>query len=537
LRGMSALDYSRALRIMCFACIWRSIDSVTVSRARARSRLILFGCLSGCMGIASLGAIQSAETETCSGPPALEAQRFTHPSAEVYASLGEWFRENRKLDCAVEALHSGLKLEPGTERLHLLLGATLASLGRDKEALAEWEAGLKIDPSSKAALDGLARSLIATGDYAAVIARLGPIPRDEALTLDLASAYRKSEMFDQSAQVLADALRSDPQSDGLTSALVSLEVHQSHYAAAEKLAEEIARAKPGDIEAQRIYLRTLVLTGDNDAAPLGRKLLALAPQDPDLLNLNGLLERKAGEYSQARTHLEQAVVLNPDDFNSRVNLGLVLVQLHEPAGATEQLEKAVALGATEPQVRFELAKSLRTLGRTKEAQQQLKLYQQALKDEADQSSAVLKATEAAEAQKDGDNQKAAGLYREACAAEPKDAGLAYRLSQVLGTLNDSAGQRAALQQAIQANPDFVLAHYDLGYMEFQGGDNPAAEEQFRLVVKLAPGNAQAWISLAATLATESRIAEARDAVGTALKLEPNNAGAIALSNKLAQEPR
>ena len=53
-------------------------------------------------------------------------------------------------------------------------------------------------------------SYYATRDnYAAVIARLGPIPRDEALTLDLASAYRKSEMFDQSAQVLADALKSD----------------------------------------------------------------------------------------------------------------------------------------------------------------------------------------------------------------------------------------------------------------------------------------------------------------------------------------
>jgi Flp pilus assembly protein TadD len=523
---------------MCFASIWRSIDWVAVSRTRTLGRLILLGCLSGCMGIASLGAIQPAGTETCSGPAALEAERLAHPSADVYASLGKWFSENRKLGCAVEALHSGLKLEPGSERLHLLLGATLVSLGRDSEALAEWEAALKVDPSSKAALDGLARSLIATGDYAAVIARLGSIPRDEALTLDLASAYRKSQMFDQSAQVLADALKSDPRSDGLTSALVSLEVHQSHYAAAEKLAEEIARVKPDDIEAQRIYLRTLVLTGDNDAAtPLGRKLLALAPQDADLLNLNGLLERKAGEYAEARTHLEQAVVLNPNDFNSRVNLGLVLVQLHELAGGTEQLERAVELGATEPQVRFELAKALRTLGKTEEAQQQLKLYQQALKDEADQSLAVLKATEAAQAQKDGDNQKAAGLYREACAAEPKDAGLAYRLSQVLGTLNDSAGQRAALQQAIQANPDFVLAHYDLGYMEFQGSENSAAEEQFRLVVKLAPGNAQAWISLAATLATESRIAEARDAVATALKLEPNNAGAISLSNKLAQDPR
>jgi Flp pilus assembly protein TadD len=404
--------------------------------------------------------------------------------------------------------------------------------------VAEWEAALRIDPASKAALDGLARSLIATGDYAAVIARLGPIPRDEALTLDLASAYRKSEMFDDAAQVLTDALKSDPQSDGLTSALVSLEVHQSHYAAAEKLAAEIAHEKPDDLEAQRIYLRTLVLTGDNDAAaPLGRKLLALAPQDADLLNLNGLLERKAGDYAQARTHLEQAVALNANDFNSRVNLGLVLVQLHEPAGAAEELEKAVELGATEPQVRFELAKALRALGKTEEAQQQLKLYQQALKDEADLSAAVLKATEAAEAQKIGDNQKAAALYREASAAEPKDAGLAYRLSQVLGALNDSAGQRAALEKAIEANPDFVLAHYDLGYMEFRGGENRAAEEQFRLVVKLAPGNAQAWISLAATLATESRIAEARDAVGTALKLDPNNAGAIALSGKLAQDPR
>jgi Flp pilus assembly protein TadD len=509
-----------------------------VSGAHTLSRLTLFGCLAGCLGTTRLDAMQTAGAEACSGSPALEAQRVAHPSADVYAALGKWFSENRKLDCAVGALRSGLKLGPGSAPLHLLLGATLVSLGRDSEALAEWEAALKIDPSSKKALDGLARSLIATGDYAGVIARLGTIPRDEALTLDLASAYRKSQMFDQSAQVLADALKSDPQSDALTSALVSLEVHQSHYAAAEKLAEGIARAKPDDIEAQRIYLRTLVLTGDNDAATtLGRKLLALAPRDADLLNLNGLLERKAGEYSEARKHLEQAVALNPSDFNSRVNLGLVLVQLNDPADATEQLEKAVALGATEPQVRFELAKALRTLGKTEEAQQQLKLYQQGLKDEADQSLAVLKATEAAQAQKDGDNQKAAGLYREACGAEPKDAGLAYRLSQVLGTLNDNAGQRAALEQAIQANPEFVLAHYDLGYMEFRGGENPAAEEQFRLVVKLAPGNAQAWISLAATLATESRIAEARDAVATALRLEPTNAGAISLSNKLARDPR
>jgi cytochrome c-type biogenesis protein CcmH/NrfG len=70
-------------------------------------------------------------------------------------------------------------------------------------------------------------------------------------------------------------------------------------------------------------------------------------------------------------------------------------------------------------------------------------------------------------------------------------------------------------------------------MEFQGGNNVAAEQHFRVVVKAVPENVQAWLSLAATLATESRTKEAQDAVANALKIDPNNAGALDLSRKLA----
>ena len=70
-------------------------------------------------------------------------------------------------------------------------------------------------------------------------------------------------------------------------------------------------------------------------------------------------------------------------------------------------------------------------------------------------------------------------------------------------------------------------------MEFEAGDNAAAEKRFQLVVNSAPGNAQAWISLAATLGTELRFQEAQDAVAKALDLEPGNAGALELSKKLA----
>ena len=100
--------------------------------------------------------------------------------------------------------------------------------------------------------------------------------------------------------------------------MVSLLVDESHYEAATTLAEKIARTKPSDLEAQRIYFRTLVITGDNDrAAALGRKLLALAPHDADLLNMNGLLEKKAGDYQAARKHLEEAVALKPQRLLTR----------------------------------------------------------------------------------------------------------------------------------------------------------------------------------------------------------------------------
>jgi Flp pilus assembly protein TadD len=357
--------------------------------------------------------------------------------------------------------------------------------------------------------------------------------------LALGTWFEKQREPECAEQTFLAGLKLEPGSDRLAAMLVSLYVHESQFESASALSERIARAKPHDLEAQRIYLRTLVITGNNDLAiPLGRKLLAQAPQDEDLLNLNGLLESKAGDDANARIHLEAAVKANPFDFNARVNLGVLLAREKDAPGAKEHLEKAVELGADEPQVHFELAKALRSLGQTAEADRQLDIYKAKLKAESDESAAVLKATQAAEAEKAGDKEKAARLYREASSLEPSDAELAYRLAQVLAELGDTAAERAALEQAIGANPGLVQAQYDLGYLDFKAGDYSQAEQHFRRTVEAVPENARAWISLAATLGAESRIEEAKAAVANALRIEPNNAGALELSNKLdaARDP-
>ncbi len=524
-------------------------------------RVLAFACTVG------LAVSQPLWSASCVGPAPLEARVHSHPDAGAYEALGIWFGENRKSECAAQAFQAGLKLEPDSSRLpyllglslytagkleesvaplqhsvelhpkeeksHLLLASALAGLGRDKEAFVEWQAALRIDPESKMALDGIAKILLAAGDNETVIAQLSSLQLDENLTLDLAIAYGRTGQLEIAAGTLIKGLKTYPNSTALTSSLVSVYVKQVRLEEAGKVAEQLARGNPRDIEAQRVYLQVLVLSAKNRAAmPLARKLLAQAPHDADFLYLNGVLERTEGDLAAARKHLEESATLDPNRYSTRFNLGCTLEQLEDNAGAKEQLQKAIELAPTEPESHFELAKVLRKLGETDAAQQQLLLYQKQLKDKSDQALAAQESSQAAEAVRAGDKQRAAALYREAIAVLPDNAGLLYRLALVLSGLNDTKGERAALEQAVGIDPGFALAQYRLGYLDSLDGNTAGAEQRLRLAIKASPGYVQAWLALAATLATESKIADALQAVDSALKIAPDNSAALELRKSL-----
>jgi Flp pilus assembly protein TadD len=283
--------------------------------------------------------------------------------------------------------------------------------------------------------------------------------------------------------------------------------------------------------------RVLVLTNHiNLARPMGPKLLAQRPHDAEVLYLNGIVERSVGDYAQAKAHLEAAVAIDPDFPNSRLNLGMVLVFLQEWKEAAEHLEKAIALGATEPEVHFELAKALRGLGENDRALAEMKQYQQLKR--ADEAS-----LEAATAAAQGDTELAAGKlkeaiahYREAAEGMPDDATYKFKLAIALHRAGDAAGERDQLEAAIKLKPDLAEAQEQLGYLLSRSGDADGAAEHFRMAVRAAPAWVQAWINLAAELAEGGHFAEARDAVATALRLDPGNTEAGELSDQLARDP-
>lgn len=106
-----------------------------------------------------------------------------------------------------------MQLNPDELQAHPLLGAALTQLGHSQEAASAWNVALKIDPGSKAALDGQAKNLINRGDYASVIGNLRSAARDDNLALDLAIAYRETGMLDEVEQTLKQGLIADPGSD------------------------------------------------------------------------------------------------------------------------------------------------------------------------------------------------------------------------------------------------------------------------------------------------------------------------------------
>lgn len=521
--------------------------------------------------LAVLVGFAGAAHAECTGPQMLVATLRAQPTTENAVALGNWFAANKQFECAVETFGGALGPDPDSAQLHYLEALALVALGKTQEAVPDlqeairlqpdvikphlvladlleqsgqsaqaddqWKQALTIDPKSEIALESYSSALFARKDFAGVVILLHSAPMTESLALRLAQAYRSLNYLETASQVLNDALKSYPDSLPLINAESVILIKQRLYDEAVKLLAFAVDKHPDSREAELQYLRILVLTQHNDKArPLGLKLLSDTPHDAEVLYLNGVIDHAVGDYAASKAHLEEAVALVPDFFNSRYHLGVALVTLHEWNEAKENLEKAIALGDTEPQVHYQLGMALRGLGETDRAAQEIKQYQELKKAEEDNLEAASHVAQADQEAAAGNAQEAILHYRQACDEMPENAIYKFKLSIALHKTGDLEGERAQLEQAVKLDPQLAAAQKQLGYLLGRSGDAAGAVEHFQMAVHAAPAWAEAWINLAAGLAVESHFSEAREAVATALRLDPANEQAQKLSDRLAHDP-
>ena len=507
----------------------------------------------------------------CTPPDTLSARLKTSPSSESYADAGNWYAGQKQFECAAAAFASAFQLKPSSASLAYLWGLSLYSAGQDEPAVkplnlakqldpsdirphlvlaavldrlkevaaaeAEWRAALAIDPDSAPALDGLSQDLVGQKDYAGVIALLDKPGTTRARTstqsLNLGMAYVGTAQLDSAIAVLRGGLNSDPGSlpiaDELSMVLM-LQGREDEAFAVFKLALD---KHPGDQVTQLLYLRAMVSSHAGEAVEYAHKLLAAYPNQWEVLYLNAILESQEGDFRAARSHLERSIEINPGYSQSQAELGSILARLDDLPGAKQHLEKAIALGDADPEVQYDLAKVLQRLGDTAAAQEKLQIYQQLKRSQADRVQAAGKAEEGDQAMSAGNAAQAASLYREALASDPDEPLLFYKLSRALDKIKDIDGEKTALRQAIRLNPDLAEAQNQMGYLAAHEGDSALAEGYFRAAVHASPSYAAAWINLAATLASDGKWKEAKEALGHALEIDPDNADARGLSRALA----
>jgi tetratricopeptide (TPR) repeat protein len=522
---------------------------------------------------ASLGYSQKTQPAggACAGPPALTAQLKTHPTTENAIALGNWFAMHEQFACAAQTFHNGLKSDAGSAQLHylyalalvtgkrvpeavpelqqairldpqavkphLLMASLYAGAGRQAEAAGEWQKVLAIDPKNESAIDGLSGAMMEHEDYTDAAALLLPAPRTEKFTIRLSQALGLMGFLDQAVDVLHEGLKANPHSVAIPRALAVVLVRQRKHEDAINVLLKAVTEHPTNVDAaEELYMLYVLVDRIKEAATMKDRLLAARPHDRDVLYLSGCIERSQGKYDLAEKHLEESVAIDPEFFFSRYNLGKLDVILQKWPQAKENLEKAISLGTEEPEVHFDLAKTLYALGEKDRANEELQKFQD-LKQEAEM---VLEARPF-EAQGDlamasGDVDAAITHYREANQMVPKSALYHFKLSSALHKKGDLAGEKAELEEAIRLNPKLSNAQGELGFLLAREGDADGAAEHFRKAVETAPRWTDAWINLAAELAVSAHYAEARQAVAMALQLEPDNERARQLSDQLARDP-
>jgi Flp pilus assembly protein TadD len=237
--------------------------------------------------------------------------------------------------------------------------------------------------------------------------------------------------------------------------------------------------------------------------------------------LLGMAERRTGNATDARTHLEEsfAAVTEP---KLKIQIGMELVELYS---ASQDLEKASGVvnamrqaDPANPAVLYVAYRIYSDLAG--EAMLSLAL--------AAPDSAQMHCVMAHEESRQGNTAAARLQYQKALELDPKLPGIHFELGELLAASTDpktKAGAEAEYQAAIVENPFDEKAQVRLAELANHKGDSTQAIKYYNTALHLQPDDAEANFGLAKLLIATNDQTKALPLLEKAVQLEPTNAAA------------
>ena len=291
--------------------------------------------------------------------PALWAQPATAgPEAILQHAVA--LHQSGDIEGAIRAYREYLAAQPDSVEARSNLGAALARTGRYDEAIAEYDRALLKSPDNPALLLNLGLAYYKTGRPAEAAARferaisMAPQFKDQ-VTLLLASCYNSLGKYKQAIALLAPLAQeksADQAFDYLYGAALLGDGQDASGAAI------IDRILSRGDSAEALLLRgTLKLrTNDHDGAVVDvEKAIALNGKLPGAHARLGEILFGVGEIDRARTAFSQELAVNPDDFVSNLDMGVLAKQDQDYVDARRYFERALKARPNDAGVRYQLA--------------------------------------------------------------------------------------------------------------------------------------------------------------------------------------
>ena len=239
-------------------------------------------------------------------------------------------RDTGHLDDAVSLLKRSIAAQPSHDG-HLTLAFVLHEMGRLEEALASYQAGLRLNPKNVAAQSNLADLLNHFGQpeeaAAACLAAIGVKPDFPPPYNNLGNALRAMGRLEEAIESYCTAARLEPKfSDAhlnLGHALMEAarpgEAVEAFRAAAESASGDATRA----LSSLGVALARMRLS--KEAEQIFRDLIAAHPEHGPHYNNLGIVLGDMGRDEEALAVLRRATELTPEDAQAWSNLGNALV--------------------------------------------------------------------------------------------------------------------------------------------------------------------------------------------------------------------
>jgi tetratricopeptide (TPR) repeat protein len=257
-----------------------------------------------------------------------------------------------------------------------------------------------------------------------------------------------------------------------------------------------------------------------EAESLYRSVLSSQPDQPDALNMLGLIAYQAGQFKLAIQLIGRAIAVNASVGQYYSNYAAALIALHRHEAAVAACHRCLTLLPNHPQGYINLANALEATGRPEEA---IAAYRRALEIRPDDpgthnllAASLLRANQLTEA---------ISALTQAIVLKPDYAEAYSNLGFALTKAEKIDEAIAACARAVQLRPDYPEAHNHLGLVLAAARRLDEAVAEYRKAISLRPDFSQAQVNLGNALQRAERFDEAIATYRDAIRIDPQSSQA------------